>query len=102
MNKLNVTQAVPSAYSRQQIVSVVQKIETLLNAAASGQITGCPNAAASPPTGTAQSYVIGDMVRNSATSELGSVGNKYVILGWVCTVSGAPGTWKELRCLTGG
>ena len=51
-----------------------------------------------PTTGN---WSIGDMVKNSAPSELGSVSSKYVIIGWVCVANGSPGTWKEMRTLTG-
>ena len=29
-------------------------------------------------------------------------GGKYIVTGWICTVSGTPGTFKESRVLTGG
>lgn len=54
---------------------------------------------AAPTTGT---FYRGDVLRNSAPSELGAAGSKYVITGWVCVVSGTPGTWVEARALTGG
>ncbi len=53
---------------------------------------------AAPTTG---SYAVGDFVRNSTPSEAGTAGSKYVIIGWVCTVAGSPGTFVECRCLTG-
>ena len=53
---------------------------------------------AAPSTGT---YAQGDFVRNSNPTELGSAASKYVIFGWVCTVSGTPGTFLEVRTFTG-
>lgn len=53
---------------------------------------------AAPTTGT---WAQGDVVRNSAPAELGTAGSKYVIHGWQCTVSGTPGTWVQMRYLTG-
>jgi len=53
---------------------------------------------AAPTTG---SYAIGDFVKNSSPSEAGTAGSKYVIIGWICTVAGTPGTFLECRCLTG-
>ena len=38
---------------------------------------------------------------NTDITELGTAGNKYVILGWICSVSGTPGTWLQCRVLTG-
>ena len=46
-------------------------------------------------------YAIGDFVANSAVSELGSAGSKYVILGWVNVAGGSPGTFVQCRALTG-
>lgn len=43
----------------------------------------------------------GDFVKNSAPTELGTAGTKYVIKGWICVTSGEPGTWVQSRTLTG-
>lgn len=53
----------------------------------------------SAPTGGNWSH--GQKCRNTTPSELGTAGNKYVVIGWCCTVSGNPGTWVEMRNLTG-
>lgn len=53
---------------------------------------------AAPTTGT---WKQGDFVWNTAPSEAGSGGSKYVVVGWVCTVGGTPGTWLQQRALTG-
>lgn len=46
-------------------------------------------------------WVVGDFVRNSSPAEAGGAGSKYIISGWICTVSGTPGTWLQARVLTG-
>lgn len=51
-----------------------------------------------PTSGT---WSQGDKCKNTAPSESGSAGSKYVVTGWVCTVSGTPGTWVQMRNLTG-
>lgn len=51
-----------------------------------------------PTTG---SWSQSDMYRNTTPSEAGSAGSKYVVIGWVCTASGTPGTWLPMRTLTG-
>lgn len=71
-----------------------------VNALAEGRISAKEGTATAAPTGG--DWMQGDLVTNSAPSELGSAGSKYVILGWVCVSSGSPGTWKECRVLTGG
>lgn len=55
-------------------------------------------ATAAPTTGT---YAQGDFVRNSNPTELGSAASKYVIFGWLAVAGGTPGTWVEVRTLTG-
>lgn len=56
------------------------------------------SATAAPAVGT---YKLGAFVRNSNPSELGTVGSKYIVSGWICTVAGTPGTWLQARILTG-
>ncbi|MES2950287.1 MAG: hypothetical protein V4858_17225 [Pseudomonadota bacterium] len=76
-----------------------RSIARQVNALGGGRIGGTDNAStAAPTTGM---YAVGDFVRNSAPTELGSASSKYVILGWVCTVSGTPGTFLQCRVLTG-
>lgn len=70
-----------------------------VNMLSEGRIAAAYNATvAAPTTGL---YLAGDYVRNDAPSELGTAGSKYVLFGWICTVSGEPGTWSECRFLTG-
>lgn len=64
-----------------------------------GRIASVTNAATSVPT--AGSFARGDFVRNKTPSEAGTAGSKYVILGWLCTVAGTPGTFVACRALTG-
>ena len=51
-----------------------------------------------PTTGD---YAQGDFVRNSTPAEAGTAGSKYIVMGWLCTVSGSPGTFVACRALTG-
>ena len=76
-----------------------KKIAEQVNALSEGRIVARYNAAtAAPTTGT---YALGDEIKNSAPSELGTTPNKYVIDGWKCVVGGTPGTWVQMRFLTG-
>lgn len=72
---------------------------TLLNLLTDGRLAGTNNAVPSVPT--SGTYAAGDFVRNSAPSELGAAGSKYVVAGWLCIVGGTPGTLVECRFLTG-
>jgi hypothetical protein len=56
---------------------------------------------AAPVAGMALQWYAGDKIENTTASELGTAGSKYVIIGWVCTAQGDPGTWLEQRVLTG-
>jgi len=95
--RLNQFNQVPREYNAQTFTRIIQNIENQLNNLSEGIMTAKTNAlTAAPTTGT---YAVGDFVANSAPSELGGVGSKYLILGWCCTV--APGTFLACRVLTG-
>jgi len=87
-------------YSRGAVEDKFREVCNQLNGFSEGRIAAVTNAAVSiPTTGT---YKQGDFVRNSTPSEAGTAGSKYIVTGWICTVSGTPGTFKESRVLTGG
>ena len=72
---------------------------TLINLISDGRLSGTNNATtAAPTTGT---HARGDFVRNSEPSEAGGAGSEYVVLGFVCVSGGTPGTWVQVRALTG-
>lgn len=76
-----------------------REIALQVNGLSEGKISARYQAATSAPTtGT---FAQGDEVTNSAIAELGTTPNKYVILGWVCVAAGTPGTWVQMRALTG-
>lgn len=64
----------------------------------SGRLVAYTSAAAAPTGGA---YAQGDIVRNNTPAVAGLAGSQYVIIGWICTVAGNPGTWVEMRTLTG-
>ena len=94
--KLNVTPRVSvDAETSRWFKEIAQQV----NAISEGRLVGYYNAnTGAPTTGT---YARGDTLKNSAPSELGSASSKYVITGWICTVAGTPGTWLQMRTLTG-
>ena len=49
----------------------------------------------------AGSFNQGDWCDNTTPSELGTEGSKYVITRFECVKGGTPGTWVQLRALTG-
>lgn len=80
---------------RQILAGVIDQLNNL----SEGQVTAVTNAGTAPPT--SGTYQKGDRIINSAPSELGSAGSKYVITQWICTAAGTPGTWLPCRSLTG-
>lgn len=81
------------------LFGLLQKTFQKVNQLADGRISGVDlTAVAVPTTGT---YAQGDFVRNKTPTELGTAASKYVILGWICTVGGTPGTFVQARVLTG-
>lgn len=96
---------VPTQYERQSITEIFRAIFTQTDTLAEGRIAGRYQAQVSVPTGTAIAYNVGDIVWDSNTTVRGSVAPgiaaSYVRLGWVCTVAGNPGTFQEMRVLTG-
>lgn len=69
-----------------------------VNNLSDGLVSASLNSTSAPTTG---SHSAGDKIMNNAPTELGVATQKYVIIGWICTVSGTPGTWLQMRTLTG-
>ena len=81
------------------LIKTLKEITNQVNGLTEGRMSFRHSASTSfPTTGT---YANGDVIFNSAPSELGSASSKYVITQWICTVSGTPGTWVACRSLTG-
>lgn len=85
--------------AQRQLDRLYRDTSTQLNQLSEGYIQAVTNAATAAPT--SGTWNRGDFIRNSAPSELGAVGQKYVIHGFICTASGTPGTWLQCRYLTG-
>ena len=100
----NITDRIPSQYDKSNISDVIRAITTPLGLLLDGRIQ--PKATASTvPSGSAFSATPGDVVWDSNPTVRGSVAPgvaaSYVRWGWICTVPGTPGTWQEIRVLTG-
>lgn len=93
--KLNTT---PRVTDRDVLRELKEHAQTV-NLLCEGRITGTYNAQTAVPA--AGAYAQGDIVKNLEPTELGTPGSKYVIHGWQCVVGGEPGTWVEMRYLTG-
>lgn len=82
-----------------QLIKILNDIAKQLNQLSEGGITAVTNATTAAPT--AGTYQQGDKVMNTNPTEAGGVGSKYIIIGWICVSAGTPGTWREMRVLTG-
>ena len=82
-----------------RLYEVFRVIAIAHNKLSGGYMEGCDNRATSSPT--SGSWAVGDFVKNSTPTELGTAGSKYVVHGWVCVTAGSPGTWLQQRFLTG-
>lgn len=94
--KLNTT---PRINGDPAMMRELREHATQVNSMAEGKLAGTYNATTAAPT--TGNWARGDFVRNSEPSEAGGAGSKYVIVGWLCTVGGTPGTWVQCRFLTG-
>jgi hypothetical protein len=63
--------------------------------------SGIPSTPAGSDPYFSQAWQVGDIIFNTAPSELGTTSSKYVVNSIVCTSSGSPGTWLQMRTLTG-
>lgn len=93
--KLNTT---PRLNADASLVREMREHAAQVNLIAEGRMAGSYNAqSAAPTTGE---YMVGDFVRNSAPSELGSPGSKYVVLGWMC-IAASPLAFVPIQPPTG-
>jgi hypothetical protein len=99
MSRVKVDNRLSQTYNPGVMTRVLREITDQLNLLSEGFLQAATNAGSAAPT--TGSYRQGDFVRHSAPSEAGGAGSKYVIVGFICTASGSPGTWKEMRVLTG-
>lgn len=81
------------------LIPVLRNLANKINQLGDGRFSGRDDVRTAAPT--AGTWAAGDQIANSAPAELGAAGSKYVILGWVCVAAGTPGTWVQMRTLTG-
>lgn len=100
----NLASQIQSEFNRSNISDIVRAITSPLSQMLDGRIQ--PKATATTvPSGSAVAYTPGDIVWDSAPTVRGSVAPgvaaSYVRAGWICTAAGSPGTFQEIRWLTG-
>jgi hypothetical protein len=82
-----------------RLIEHQRDVANQLNGLSEGRIVNNYQAQTTIPT--TGSYVQGDKIWKSNPVEAGGVGNKYVVIGYICVASGSPGTLVEMRVLTG-
>lgn len=97
--RLDPRPVIPREDATRALSDLFTRSNAQVNGITEGRIANYHAAYTAPPT--AGTWAQGDRVRNSAPTELGSASSKYVITEWVCVVSGTPGTWVQMRSLTG-
>jgi hypothetical protein len=100
--RLYLEQFVTEKFDRGLMTEMVRQIEDAINRLSEGRIYQNYNAASAAPTGSTVSYQLGDFIKNLSPTPTGSPGSEYIVLGFVCTAAGTPGTFEEVRVLTGG
>ena len=81
------------------LVPLLRSIAIKLHQLGDGLLQGRDDVrTAAPTSGT---WARGDQITNSQPAELGAAGSRYVITGWICVTGGTPGTWLQMRTLTG-
>jgi hypothetical protein len=91
------------AAMRRKVADLIRRTNEAVNALVEGRAAALYAAQSAPPT--SGTWAIGDYVHNSAPSELGSGGSKYIVYGWKRLTSGSGNVlntdWFQDRRLTG-
>lgn len=89
----------PQSYDAAAVGDVLRRIVIQLNNLSEGRLTARDSGlSAAPTTGR---YDVGDVVWHTSPAETVTTTGSFVVIGWVCTTEGEPGTWKQMRVLTG-
>src|SRR5688572_2105819 len=96
--KVSVANRLPLEWSRETVSALLREVETEIGLLAEGYLAGRYAAGTAAPT--TGSWAKGDIRWNSNPSESGATGSKVIVLGWLCTVAGTPGTWEQIQILT--
>lgn len=107
MGKLgNLSLKVPTSYESRAFREIISAICNQSDSAAEGRLSSKYSSSSVTPSGSVAAYAVGDIIFDSnvtvRSTVAAGVGLNYVRLGWIWNVAGAPGTFQELRVLTGG
>jgi hypothetical protein len=101
VSKLSSPARLGEQYKKSDLYKILTDIDNQVNNLSEGRVSASYNAVTAIPTSSVVSYARGDKVWKSNVTVQGTALSQYVVIGWVCTASGTPGTWVEMRTLTG-
>lgn len=101
MPRLYLEQYLQKDYDLSLMSELMRQLEDAINRLSEGRIYQNYNAAVAAPSGTTVAYQVGDFVRNTTPTELGTAGSQYIIFGFICIGAGTPGVWREMQIPTG-
>lgn len=98
--KLSLANRIPRDYNAATFQEIVRFLEEQSNLHAEGKLRARHGAMTAAPT--IGNWEKGDFVWNSSPSATSDAQADYVVIGWMCTTSGTPGTWTQIRGLSEG
>ena len=102
MSKLSgLEQRAGNEYKRTDVADIVRAIARQVDGLTEGGISYKDNAVSVAPTSSAVAHAAGDMKWKLNPTVQGTVGAQTVTVGFMCVAPGSPGTWVEMRFLTG-
>jgi hypothetical protein len=100
LSRLQLDVQLPDKYDKGRISGIIRALCSQVNGLSEGQIAARYYTNTVMPAVTLMPAAQGDIVWKSNPSEGGTTSEAYVVVGWICTASGSPGTWEEMRVLT--
>ena len=88
-------------YRRADVADIIRAIGTHVDGLVDGSIAYRDNAVSVAPTSSVVPPAAGDLLWKLNPTVQGTVGAQYVTYAFMCVADGTPGTWVELRGLTG-
>jgi hypothetical protein len=105
VNRLVLDLSVPQEYDKARWVGIVTNLCAQINQLSEGRIQAKYAASNTVPTASTVAYQRGDIIWDSSPVTRSSVAPglaaSYIRVGWMCTTPGTPGTFTEMRVLTG-
>lgn len=97
---ISLTNRVPDQYSKSVVSEIIRAICQQIDSLSEGRIVANYQANSTAPVSVGGA--VGDFIKDSSPTVLGTVGAQYIREGWVCTsADSSNATWVEKRFMTG-